>query len=540
MKKRKKLGNILVESGVITKDQYRQAAQNKKKGQKIGDVLVAQGFITEKQLIKTLEVQLSIPYVSLYKYTIKKSVLTHASHEFAQKNMIMPLKVEGDTLVIAMHDPMNYYVIDNLELATGLTIKPVIATRDDILFAINKYYGRQAASDTSQPTEKMDESVVQLFNQILTTAVQLKASDIHLDPEESYVGIRYRIDGQLRKDRKIAKDMHGPLIARIKILAELDITQTRAPQDGRFDTSVGPSSIDLRVACLPTVNGEKIVIRILDLSDATRKISDLGFSKSNRAAYTQLLKRPSGLILLTGPTGSGKSSTLYASVRQLNKENVNIMTVEDPVELQMEGVNQVQVNSDSGLTFAAGLRSILRQDPDVIMIGEIRDKETAEIAIRSALTGHLVFSTLHTNSAVDAVPRLVDMGIEPYLAASSIKGVVAQRLVRHICMDCRKKRRPTAFEKKVFEDREQNIDVIYEATGCDSCHHTGYRGRFAVHEVITTDDKMKQALLQDGSSADLHTHAANNGTEFLIDDGLAKVKSGLTTIDEIMKIAADT
>lgn len=538
---RKNIGHILYDMSAITKDQYKQAVAAKKQGDKLSDVLLSLGFVTEKQLIEATAQELGIEHVSLFNQPLAKSSLRYIDHAFAQKHLVIPMRATSDTLVVAMNDPRNYKVIDNMGLSTGLRIKPVISSREDILHAINRYYVAESvgASDGAAVSEKLDESVIELCNQILTTGVQLKVSDIHIDAEATYISVRYRIDGQLRRSRRIEKSLQGPLVARIKILASLDITQNRTPQDGRFGTTVGGTPVDLRVSVLPTVHGEKVVIRVLDLSDALRKISSLNFSKQNHDKYTKLLKRPSGLVLLTGPTGSGKSSTLYASIRQLNKENVNIMTIEDPVELELEGISQIQVNSDAGLTFAAGLRSILRQDPNVIMIGEIRDKETAEIAIRSALTGHLVFSTLHTNSAVDAIPRLIDMGIEPYLVASSVKGVVAQRLVRKLCPDCRKARKPTPEEVEMFKRRGRSVDVLYEGKGCDACHKTGYRGRFAVHEIVTVDEQVKRRLL-DGSTIDsIKDYLLDEGMAFLLDDGLDKAKAGYTTLAEVLQIAME-
>ncbi len=535
--RRKRLGDLLQEAGIVTEAQVNEALDSKKADQKLGDALLDHGFITEKQLIEVLEFQLGIPHVSLYQYPIEERVLGYVSREFAQEKYVMPLKIKDHELIVAMQDPMDYYVIDDLELATGFSIYPVIATRDDILFAINKHYYKQDEAHATTTDEGTGASVVNLLDQILTTGIQLKASDVHLDPQETHVDVRYRIDGELRKDKTVAKDLQNPLVARIKILAELDITQTRLPQDGRIKTTIGVTPVDLRISCLPTVNGEKIVIRVLNLANALRKINDLGFSKENRQKYSQLLERPSGLVLLTGPTGSGKTSTLYASIHQLNQENINMVTIEDPVEFQMEGVNQVQVNTNVGLTFAAGLRAILRQDPNTIMVGEIRDQETAEIAIRASLTGHLVFSTLHTNSAVDAIPRLIDMGIEPYLVVSSLNGVVAQRLVRKICLDCKAEREPTPMEKDIFRKHHMSVDHMYEGKGCGSCHYLGYRGRLAVHEVFMVDETIKSLLLHQGSMADLQAHAAENGMSFLIHDGLEKVKNGQTTLEEIMQLS---
>ncbi|MUV36830.1 Bacteriophage N4 adsorption protein [Lentibacillus sp. JNUCC-1] len=538
MAQRKRLGDLLQDAGLVTEIQIEDAIEHKKPNQKLGDALLEHGYITEKQLIEVLEFQLGIPHVSLYQYPIDERVLGYVTREYAQEQYIMPLKIQDDQLMIAMKDPMDYFVIDDMELSTGLPIYPVIATQDDILYAINKHYYKQEDEMAATMTDDgAGTSVIELLDQILTTGIQLKASDIHLDPQEAHVDVRYRIDGQLRHDKVVPKSVQNSLIARIKILADLDITQTRLPQDGRIKTTIGVTPVDLRISSLPTVNGEKIVIRVLDLSNALRQIGELGFSQENLGKYKQLLGLPSGLVLLTGPTGSGKTSTLYGSIHELNQENVNMITIEDPVEFQMEGVNQVQVNPSVGLTFASGLRSILRQDPNTIMIGEIRDRETAEIAIRASLTGHLVFSTLHTNSALDAIPRLIDMGIEPYLVVSSLNGVVGQRLVRRICRDCKAEHELTSMERDIFKKYNIEVDHIYEGKGCSSCHYVGYRGRMAVHEVFVVDDTVRSMLLNERSMADIRTYATESGMSFLIHDGLEKVKNGQTTLEEIMQVS---
>ncbi|MUK86852.1 type II secretion system protein GspE [Ornithinibacillus sp. L9] len=537
MPTRKRLGDLLVEAGLVAEGQINETIEHKRRDQKLGDALLERGFITERQLIEVLEFQLGIPHVSLYQYPIDERVLGFVSQEVAQENYIMPLKIQDNEMMLAMKDPMDYYVIDDLELSTGLSISPVIASKDDILYAINKYYFKNDGVELEGQVDDDESPIIHLLDQILTTGVQLKASDIHIDPQEASVQVRYRIDGQLRSEKTVSKQFQNSLIARIKILADLNITQSRLPQDGRIKTTVGVTPVDLRISSLPTVHGEKIVIRILDLNNALMQLNELNFSVQNQKKYKQLISQPSGLVLLTGPTGSGKTSTLYASINQLNKENVNIVTIEDPVEFQLEGVNQVQVNSTVGLTFANGLRSILRQDPNIIMIGEIRDQETAEIAIRASLTGHLVFSTLHTNSALDTIPRLIDMGIEPYLVVSSLNGVVAQRLVRKICRDCKTEREATAMEKQIFKKNGLNAEHVSYGSGCSSCHHRGYRGRLTIHEVLVMDDHMKSMLLNNRSIADIHTYARDEGMEFLIHDGLEKIKSGLTTMEEIMQVS---
>lgn len=540
----KDLATLLVQQGVMSQEKMDLALKEKPPSGRLGEYLVSRGDLSENDLLKAYESYLGIPLVNVHQYTVRRSTLNLLSQEYVQTHLILPLKSESGVLTLAMNNPMDYFTIDKVELTTGLTVSPVVAAKDDIMLGINKNY---ASQDDTRPARqaptaadtRIDGSAVKMFNQILMAAVQLRASDVHVDPMGDYVQVRYRVDGELRQGKQYPKSQHSTLVARVKIISGLDITQNRTPQDGRFSERVGGTPVDVRVSILPTVNGEKIVIRILDLSDANRRLSDMGFSQDNADAFSALLKRPSGLILLTGPTGSGKSSTLYASIQELNKGTVNIMTVEDPVELQLEGINQIQVNSEVGLTFPAALRSILRQDPNIIMLGEIRDSETAEIAVRSALTGHLVLSTLHTNSAIDAVPRLVDMGIEPYLVSSSVKGVVAQRLLRRLCNACKKERPASEFEKALYLDRGSSIETMYDPVGCEQCQHAGYKGRVGVHELVTITDEMKRKLLQDGSTSDLLSIAERDGMKFLLDDGMLKAKEGITTMDEVLRIATD-
>ncbi|MGM8212358.1 GspE/PulE family protein [Virgibacillus sp. W0430] len=534
---RKRLGDLLQEAGIVTEEQIIDTIENNNSNKKLGDALLDRGFITERQLIEVLEFQLGIPHVQLFHYPIDPKVLSYVNKETAQRHYIMPLKMDADSLVLAMNDPMDYYIIDDLEISTGLSISPVIAAKDDILFTINKYYEHgQGETDVNES----ETTIIEVLDQLLQSGVQLKASDIHIDAQDAHLLVRFRIDGRLQTERKLPKSMHQSLIARIKILANLNITETRLPQDGRIKTTVGLSPVDLRISTLPTVDGEKVVIRILDLSSALMQLKELSFSKENYERYTRLITEPSGLILISGPTGSGKTSTLYASIKQLNDEHVNIITVEDPVEIQLEGVNQVQVNSGIDLTFARGLRSILRQDPNIIMVGEIRDQETAEIAIRASLTGHLVFSTIHTNSALDTIPRLFDMGIEPYLVVSSISGIVAQRLVRKICRDCQTEREPTILEKEIFAKNNITVSTIYEGKGCNSCQQKGYRGRIAIHEVVVITDEIRKKLMDNRSVVEIRDDLRRNGTSFLIHDGLEKVKAGLTSMEELMQVTIQT
>ncbi|HZG60703.1 MAG TPA: ATPase, T2SS/T4P/T4SS family [Anoxybacillus sp.] len=544
---RKRLGDLLVEAGLITEEQLQETLKEKSPGQKLGDALVQRGYITEQKLIEALEFQLGIPHVSLYRYPIDVKLTKLVPQEFAKRKMLMPLKQEGDRLLVAMADPMDFLAIDDLRLSTGFHIETAIASKDDILRAINKYYNLDVSIDeyfdTSQPQPaeeirpaKEDSPIVRLVNQIIQSAVEQKASDIHIDPQETKVLIRYRVDGVLRTERALPKSMQSVLTSRIKILANLDITEYRVPQDGRFKVHLQFHPVDLRVSTLPTIFGEKIVMRILDLGSALNDLRKLGFHKLNYERFIQLIERPNGIVLITGPTGSGKSSTLYAALNHLNREEVNIITIEDPVEYQIEGINQIQVNQNVGLTFAKGLRSILRQDPNIIMIGEIRDKETAEVAIRAALTGHLVLSTLHTNDSISTITRLIDMGIEPFLVASALNGVVAQRLVRRVCLDCRQEQPATKWEIDIFAKRGLKIDKVVRGKGCPVCNMTGYKGRVAIQELMMMTDEMRHVIYNREPLSKLKELAIRNRMLFLMDDGLLKVKQGLTTTEEVLRV----
>jgi type IV pilus assembly protein PilB len=547
---RKRLGDLLVEAGLITEEQLQEALREKAPGQKLGDALLQRGYITEQQLIEVLEFQLGIPHVSLYRYPIDPKLTNLIPKEFAKRHMVMPLKIEGERLFVAMADPMDFFVIDDLRLSTGFHIETAIASKDDILRAIHTYYDinesvedflqMAPAAETTVEEERAieeDSPIVRLVNQILQLAVEQRASDIHIDPQETKILVRYRIDGMLRTDRALPKHMQSMLTARIKILANMDITEHRIPQDGRIKMNVDFHPVDLRVSTLPTIYGEKIVIRILDLGAALNDIHKLGFNQLNLQRFIELIERPNGIVLITGPTGAGKSSTLYAALNHLNSDEVNIITIEDPVEYQIEGVNQIQVNPNVGLTFAQGLRSILRQDPNIIMVGEIRDRETAEVAIRASLTGHLVLSTLHTNDALSTITRLIDMGIEPFLVATSLAGVVSQRLVRRVCRDCQEEQEPTKREIEIFARRGMKIDKLVRGRGCPTCNMTGYKGRIAIHELLVMTDEMRRVILNKEPFSKLRELAIKNRMIFLIDDGLLKVKQGLTTLEEVLKVA---
>lgn len=536
-RRRKKIGDLLKDAGLITEELILEVLKQKRSNQKLGAALVEQGYITEKQLLDVLEIHLKIDSVSLYRYPIDKSLIKLISKEFARINLLIPIQRKENHLVVAMNDPLDFYAIEEIELMTGYHLEPVIATKDEILQTINRLYdGEEEVFDLMEGTD--EAPAVRILDQLLEAGVAMHASDIHLDPQEKMITVRYRVDGTLQNDRQLPISLLNSLISRIKIMSGLNITETRLPQDGRIRTTVNENIVNLRISTLPTVFGEKVVIRILDMANVFNRIGDIGLQEDTLKDYEELIKQPSGLILITGPTGSGKSSTLYGSLNELNRQEVNIVTVEDPVEYQLAGINQVQVNPAIDLTFATGLRSILRQDPNIIMVGEIRDKETAEISIRSALTGHLVFSTLHTNSAVDAIPRLFDMGIERYLIVSALNGVMAQRLVKRICKDCKVTRKASLVEKEIFAKRNMEIEEITIGEGCDACRHSGYRGRMAIHELVVVTDEIKRLLMNKASIAEIENHIKSSGIRFLIDDGLVKVKKGQTTIEEVLRVAS--
>src|SRR5690625_705575 len=482
--KRKRLGDLLIDSGIISEAQLAFALEEKMPDEKLGDTLLREGYITEQQLIEVLEFQLGIPHINIYQYPIEQEIIHLVPKDIAKRYQVMPIRTEDNQLLIAMADPMDYFAIEELRMATGYQIVPAIATKDALQKTITKYYDLQESLDEAMgdflPEETVEESgitdedspIVRLVNQIIANAVAQRASDIHLDPQEVELKVRYRVDGVLRTERSLPKSMQNIIIARIKIMGNLNITESRIPQDGRIKMNVNFKPVDIRLSTLPSVYGEKIVMRILDLSNTLNQLDRLGFTNDNIDVFKNMISKPNGIVLITGPTGSGKSSTLYAALNRLNSEEVNIVTIEDPVEYQLEGINQIQVNENVGMTFASGLRSILRQDPDIIMIGEIRDLETAQIAIRASLTGHLVLSTLHTNSSIAALTRLIDMGIEPFLIASSLTGIVAQRLVRRICRDCREIIKPTEREIEIFKASGLEIKSLQKGSGCASCGGT--------------------------------------------------------------------
>ena len=546
---RKRLGDLLVEAGLITEDQLNRALESKSPEEKLGDALLREGFITEQQLIEVLEFQLGIPHVTIAQYPVDQEAVQLVPKDLAKRYLVMPIRKDKNKLFVAMADPLDYFAIEELRMATGFQIEPAIATKDDLYRNITKYYDLQESMEEVMGTFPIDEvleevetvdedsPVVRLVNQIIANGIAMRASDIHFDPQETDFRVRYRVDGVLRTERSLPKHMQNVIVTRIKILANLNITENRLPQDGRIKTTIDFKPVDIRVSTLPTIHGEKVVMRLLDLSNMIDRLDKIGFSEENLAIFTDILKKPNGIILISGPTGSGKSSTLYAALNFLNKGDANIITVEDPVEYQLDGINQVQVNEAIGLTFANGLRSILRQDPDIVMVGEIRDTETAEIAIRASLTGHLVLSTIHTNDAISAVSRLTDMGIEPFLISSSLVCVVAQRLIRLVCRDCAQEVPATEREKDIFANRGLDIESVRRGKGCPTCGRTGYRGRTAIHEVLVIDSKIREMISNLRPVGDIRRYVQEKNMKFLLDDGLLKVKKGLTTTEEVLRVA---
>jgi len=552
---KKKLGELLLEVGLITEEQLKHAIEvQNKTGEKLGKVLIKLGYVTESQILEALEFQLGIPHVDLQKYYIDPDVAKLIPEAVAKRHTIIPIKKDEDGILVAMADPLNIFALDDVRIITKQNVKPLIASESSILKAIDRIYGKEQAEKAVQdfkkefqseasnelPSEILEEvqnaPAVRFVNSIIEQAIKNRASDIHIEPTEKDLRIRFRIDGQLTEAMRTIKSTHAPVVTRVKIMANMNIAERRLPQDGRFDFTTGGKNIDIRVSSLPTVFGEKLVLRLLDKENFIMTKEQLGFEEEDLVLFDKLIKRPNGIVLLTGPTGSGKTTTLYAMLRELNKPNVNIITVEDPVEYSLEGINQVQVNEKAGLTFATALRSILRQDPDIIMIGEIRDTETAEIAIRSAITGHLVLSTLHTNDAAGAVTRLIDMGIEPYLVSSSVVGVIAQRLARKICDNCRISYKASKGEKELLGISENEDITLYKGRGCPVCNKTGYRGRIPIYEIMTVTSDIRELINAKVSSDVIGAQAVKNGMKTLRETAKRLVLQGKTTIDEMIRL----
>ncbi len=554
-RKSKQLGQILIELGYITSEQLDVALEEHRKTPKsIGRVLIDMGMIKEGDLVRALAEQVGLEFVDLSDYPIDPTATALLPEPLARRYRALPIGDRDGKLLVAMSDPANVYALDDIRTITGRDVQPVVATANDVERAIQKFAGMDsqveamasiAAEAEEGTTEELeaaleDAPIVKLVNAIMTQAVGDRASDVHIEPAEQNVRIRFRVDGVLHEPMPPApKNIQGGLISRLKVMADLNIAEKRVPQDGRISMKVGGRQLDLRVATLPAVYGEKVVIRVLDKSNALLRLEDLGFLEDAYKRFAVSFKKPYGAILVTGPTGSGKSTTMYSTLNILNEVSKNIITVEDPVEYRLGGVNQMQVNPKAGLTFASALRSILRADPDIVLIGEIRDKETANIAIEAALTGHLVLSSLHTNDAPAAISRLTEMEVETFLVASAIDCVVAQRLARKLCERCRQVYTPEQAELQAAGYPEwlwPEIPELYKAVGCPACSNTGYRGRIGLYEVMQMSEEIERLTVERASSDAIKAVAIQQGMMPLRDDGLEKARMGITSLDEVARV----
>ena len=553
-----RIGQLLIEEGIVSPEDIEKALREQKKsGKFLCTVLIEMGLVQEDSILPVLAKQMSLSFVKIKSLHIEPQVISKVPAKFAIHYKLMPIKLENNTITIAVTDPLDVHTLDDLRLLLGIEVKAILAGEKDILEAIREYYGvgaetlEQIASENKTAAEQAgfeknedietlaeDASIIKFVNQLFSQAVSERASDIHIEPYEDELKVRIRVDGILY-DTPIPptiKHFQLAIVSRIKIMASLNIAERRLPQDGRIKVKLQNRDIDLRVSTIPTSFGESVQIRLLSsLSFLT--LENLGFCEDDRKKIEQAIKKPHGIIFVTGPTGAGKSSTLYASLAKINSSSIKIITVEDPIEYQLKGATQIQVMPKIGLTFAAGLRSILRHDPDVIMVGEVRDYETAEVAIRASLTGHLVLSTLHTNDAAGAVTRLVDMGVEPFLVSSSLECLIAQRLVRLICPDCKT---PVKIPESAFKDfnlpGKEKETRVYNGKGCPACKFSGYRGRTGIYEIIPMNETIREMVIQKASSQQIKKKAVEMGMRTLRQDGWLKIAGGLTTIEEVMRV----
>lgn len=555
---RKMMGEMLTELGIINNEQLAAALDEQRaSGDKLGKVLVKRGVLTEQQLMETLEFILGIPQVQISRMQIDPDAVKMLPPQLIRQHKVLPISRHNNSITVAMADPLNQQSIDDLRMASGQDIIPVLASERELDIAIRQYLAfrldpvmermlgelnqdnRTAVVAKKENILKIDEEapIIRMVNAVLMQAVRGRASDIHIEPQEEQTRIRFRIDGELYQVLTFPRSSLAAVVSRLKIMAGMDIAEKRIPQDGRFRMEVEQREVDFRVSSLPTNYGEKIVLRILDQAGALTRIEQLGLSTSNREKLIALAHRPYGMVLVTGPTGSGKTTTLYSVLGEINSVDKNIITLEDPIEYSLSGINQVQTNPKAGLTFASGLRSILRQDPDIIMVGEIRDEETARLAVQAALTGHLVFSTLHTNSAAGTIARLSDIGVEEFLLATSLAGIVSQRLVRRLCPNCRESYQldeETALKLGIGEESNQKF---FRPAGCNMCRQLGYQGRLALHEVMVLGPESRELVSHGELSEDkLELVAIKDGMQTMKADGIAKAKQGLTSLEEVMKV----
>ena len=556
-KMNKKIGDLLIEADLLTEEQLEEAINiQNKTGERLGSILIDYNYVNEGQVMEVMEFQLGIPFIDLNNITISSEVQKLIPYQLVMRHNAVPVKLEMKLLYVAMEDPLNFIAIEDIRIATNLEIVPVISYKKAILNAINKLYGNESSDDAikefqreaggysdtygdiqdNQSLEVDSAPIVRLVNSILESAVSEGASDIHIEPLEKEVRVRYRVDGKLHLSKNIPKTALSAVVTRIKILADLDIAEKRVPQDGRCDYKVKDRIYNMRVSILPTVNGEKVVMRILDKMNFLIPKEQLGFTTENLKKFDQLLHNPHGIILITGPTGSGKSTTLYTMLSELNQVSDNITTVEDPVEYMIDGLNQVQVNAKAGLSFAGALRSFLRQDPDIIMLGEIRDNETVDVALRAAITGHLVLSTLHTNDAVSSISRLVDMGVPPYMIGVALMGVISQRLLRRLCPHCAESYTPGEHELTFLRLPTGEKFTFKRAKGCPVCNNTGYKGRIAVHEILLIDKGHRELIAREASTSEIMDYSAKGGMTTLKDECIKLLKRGITSFEEVSDI----
>jgi len=563
-----KLGDFLLTDKIITKEQLEQALETQKKEPgKLGSILIRLGHVSEEDIAQALSKQFGYPSINLSKFEIDEKVVELIKPEIARKHIVMPVHRIGSILTIAMGDPSNLFVLEELRFSTNLRIQAVIAPESSILETIEKYYGSSTGIEAQKFLEEIelsddasievlediedeegmlgeagdDAPAIKLVNLIFQDAISKGASDIHFEPYEKVFRVRFRIDGILHEYMTPPMNIKAKVLSRVKLIAQIDIAEKRLPQDGRIKTKLKinemTKAIDMRVSSLPTIHGEKIVIRILDKDNLMLDLTKLGFEPISLERFDRNISEPWGIVLVTGPTGSGKTNTLYSAIQKLNSEDVNIMTAENPVEFNLYGINQVNIKDSIGLTFPASLRSFLRQDPNIILVGEIRDFETADIAIKAALTGHMVLSTLHTNDAPSTIARLINMGIEPFLVSSAVRLVVAQRLVRRLCQKCRSQSKipPQTLIDIGFPPEEAKSVKIYEPKGCEKCNNTGYKGRIALFEAMEIDEEMKEQILVGASTAELRQKSKEKGMLTLRMSGIEKVKQGLTSVEEVLR-----
>lgn len=560
MRRKMRLGDVLVNDGAITQEQLMEGlALQKEQKKRLGLTLVDAGFTTEEAIAKALSRQMGYDMVDLRDVVIPKEIQELISVDILKKYTMLPYEYSAqgmNVIRVAMADPMDMAATDDINIITNLQVEPVVATPKSILMAIDKYYGQRDVlskldeytkeKETLEEEEDMysedvnNSPIVQLVKSMIEQAVRQRASDIHIEPMEKQVRIRYRIDGALYEKQVYSYRILPAIVARIKIIGGMDIAEKRKPQDGRITQIVDRMEYDIRVSVLPTVYGEKIVMRLTSKTALTKEKSQLGFSPEEMKVFDHILSNPHGILLVTGPTGSGKSTTLYTALSELNSEDVNIITVEDPVEANIDGINQVQTNNKANLTFASALRSILRQDPDIIMIGEIRDTETAAIAVQASITGHLVVSTLHTNSAASTITRLADMGIEPYLIADSTVGIIAQRLVRRLCPSCKTEYIPDAEERELLNIKEDEPVKIYKPCGCSLCDNTGYKGRIGVYEIMEVTHDLKYIIARGGNADEIKECALKEGMSTLRMSATRYVMQGITSVSEMKKVSFDS